>query len=59
MKLCIKKRTKITIIRYDLDKLRNPVISKEYSDKFKNEILQIKIDEIDNNTLFNIEKSIH
>ena len=44
IKKCIKKRTKSTRIRYDLDKLRNPVLAKEYSDKLKTEILQIKID---------------
>ena len=40
-KMCIKKRTKSTRIQYDLDKLRNPVLAKEYSDKLKTEILQI------------------
>ena len=47
MKLCIKKKGNNKIIRYDLEKLRNPDIANKYNELLESKISQIIKDETD------------
>ena len=59
-KLRLKKKERNNIIRYDLEKLRNPQIAKEYKEKL--ELLLSQINKDENNVtkiVSDIEKAIH